>query len=184
MRSNAVRAIRGGCCAYRWLVGGRRRGCWTDEERKVQVVRINMWCGSKRGLASGYHASGPSNRDAPSLAITNLMLHFMTAAAKASDRRHLVLVFFAWKALLFLLPSFCPGPGYDTSALVLTDTSTNRHANIESSSRFDRFILNLFRWDALYFIRAAERGLVFEQEWAFSPAFSRLLSVTGQCEKT
>ena len=119
------------------------------------------------------------------MTITNLVMpHFTMAAAKASDRTQLVLVFFVWKALLFLLPAFCPGPGYDTSALVLTDASTNRHANIEFSSRFDRLVLNLFRWDALYFIRAAERGLVFEQEWAFSPAFSRLLSVTGQCEKT
>jgi hypothetical protein len=54
MRSNAVRAIRGGCCAYRWLVGGRRRGCWTDEDRKVLTWagRVKMWCGRKRGSAN------------------------------------------------------------------------------------------------------------------------------------
>ena len=106
------------------------------------------------------------------------------AATKASDRRRLILGFFAWKALLFLLTAFCPGPGYDSSALILIDASVNRHTNHESSSLLNHFTLNLFRWDALYFIKAAERGLVFEQEWAFSPAFSQLLNVTIQCEKT
>lgn len=104
--------------------------------------------------------------------------------AEAADRRQLVLVFFAWKTLLFLLTAFCPGPGYDTSGFILTDASTSRYANLKSASRFDHLVLNLFRWDALYFVKAAERGLVFEQEWAFSPVFSQLLSVTGRCERT
>ncbi|KAJ4984620.1 mannosyltransferase [Stagonosporopsis vannaccii] len=102
------------------------------------------------------------------------------AVSKTSDRRQLVMVFCAWKALLFMLTAFCPGPGYDTSALILIDSSADRHANVRSSSRFEHGVLNLFRWDALYFAKAAERGLVFEQEWAFSPAFSTLLSVTGR----
>lgn len=101
---------------------------------------------------------------------------------KVSDRRQLVVVFCAWKALLFLLTAFCPGPGYDTSGFILTDASTSRYTNLKSTSRFEHLILNLFRWDALYFVKAAERGLVFEQEWAFSPVFSKLLGVTGRCE--
>jgi phosphatidylinositol glycan class V len=105
------------------------------------------------------------------------------AISKASDQRQLVSVFCAWKILLFCLAAFCPGPGYDTSGLILSDSSINRYANLESSSRFKYFILKLFRWDALYFVKAAERGLAFEQEWAFSPAFSKLLSVMGQCEQ-
>lgn len=76
-----------------------------------------------------------------------------------------------------------PGPGYDTSALILTDASTQRHTNLESSSTLVHLALNLFRWDALYFVKAAERGVVFEQEWAFSPVFSKLLSVTARCER-
>lgn len=106
------------------------------------------------------------------------------AATKVSDRRRLVLGFFAWKALLFLLTAFCPGHGYDSSALILTDASDNRHINHEFSSLLNHLILNLFRWDALYFVKAAERSLVFEQEWAFSPVFSQLLNVTTQCERT
>lgn len=106
------------------------------------------------------------------------------APSKVSDKRQLVLIFCAWKTLLFSLTALCPGPGYDTSGLILTDASTNRYANFEESSRFDRFVLNIFRWDALYFVKAAERGVIFEQEWAFSPAFSWLIGVTGRCEMT
>lgn len=104
------------------------------------------------------------------------------ADSSFSERGQLVLVFSAWKALLFLLTAFCPGPGYDTSGLILADASATRYANLESSNRFDQLALNLFRWDALYFVKAAERGVVFEQEWVFSPMFSRLMSVTGRCE--
>lgn len=92
-------------------------------------------------------------------------------------------MFCAWKALLLCLTALCPGPGYDTSGLILLDSSANRYANLKSSSWFDSLVLSLFRWDALYFVKAAERGLVFEQEWAFSPAFSRLLGVMAQCEQ-
>ena len=145
-----------------------------------------MWCGRKRGLAAGSYtncASGQSNRDAPPSTVTHLVTSRISMAiSKASDRRQLIVVFCTWKALLFLLTAFCPGPGYDTSALILTDASPIRHVNLESSSRFYHFVLNLFRWDALYFVKAAERGLVYEQEWAFSPALSKLLNVTGRCE--
>ncbi|KAF1930047.1 glycosyltransferase family 76 protein [Didymella exigua CBS 183.55] len=102
------------------------------------------------------------------------------AASSSSDKRQLVFVFFAWKALLFCLTALCPGPGYDTSGLILIDSSLDRYTNLKFSSRFDQFVLNLFRWDALYFVKAAERGLMFEQEWAFSPGFSGILNVMGR----
>jgi phosphatidylinositol glycan class V len=105
------------------------------------------------------------------------------AASDASNQRQLVSVFCAWKSLLFGITALCPGPGYDTSGLILLDSTASRYANLNSSSWFNKFVLNLFRWDALYFVKAAERGLVFEQEWAFSPAFSKLMGVMGQCEQ-
>lgn len=103
--------------------------------------------------------------------------------SNASDQRQLLIVFCIWKALLFCLTALCPSPGYDTSGLILLDSSPSRYANLKSSSWFNNFVLNLFRWDALYFVKAAERGLSFEQEWAFSPAFSQLLGIMGQCEQ-
>lgn len=111
------------------------------------------------------------------------------AMAAISDRadigrtRQLVLIFCAWKAFLLLLAALCPGPGYDTSAFILFDNSSTRHGNFNALPRLDRLALNLFRWDALYFVQAAERDKVFEQEWAFSWAYSRGLSILGRCEK-
>lgn len=92
----------------------------------------------------------------------------------------LVLVFFLWKALLLTLAAFCPGPGYDTSSLILIDPSVHRHESFPNSSRLHRLTLNLFRWDALYYVGGAQRGKIHEQEWAFSWAYSWLLGFVGQ----
>jgi hypothetical protein len=46
---------------------------------------------------------------------------------------------------------------------------------------FERLLQTLTRWDAIYFASIAERGYVFEQEWAFGWGFTRLLSFLGTC---
>jgi len=97
--------------------------------------------------------------------------------------KQLAVIFGLWKTLLLVLAAFCPGPGYDTSALILLDPSLQRHSNFNAITRYERFILNLLRWDALYFVKAAERGHVHEQAWAFSWVYSHLLRLTGQCER-
>lgn len=94
----------------------------------------------------------------------------------------LVSLFCLWKSILLTLAAFCPGPGYDTSGLILLDTSVQRHDHFNVSTRFERFVLNLLRWDALYFVKSADRGLIHEQAWAFSGVYSRLLGITGRCE--
>ncbi|KAF2130383.1 glycosyltransferase family 76 protein [Dothidotthia symphoricarpi CBS 119687] len=107
----------------------------------------------------------------------------MAATSERADNgrlRQLVLVFCAWKVLLLLLAAYCPGPGYDTSALISLDNGNNRHDHFDTSPRYYRLALNLFRWDALYFVKGAERAKVHEQEWAFSWAYSRGFSVLGQ----
>jgi phosphatidylinositol glycan class V len=105
-----------------------------------------------------------------------------TVREGGSHTRQLVVVFCLWKTLLLTLAAFCPGPGYDTSALILLHPSANRHNNFSQLSLTDRLTLNLFRWDALYFVKAAERGKIHEQEWAFSWAYSKLLGLVGHCE--
>ena len=92
--------------------------------------------------------------------------------ALRNTTRRLVQVFFAWKAVLFLVAVLSPGPGYDTSALIALNPSQLRHAEANKLSIFDRLSLNLLRWDALYFTKSAQRGYLFEQEWAFSRAYS------------
>ncbi|KAF2116055.1 GPI mannosyltransferase 2 [Lophiotrema nucula] len=88
----------------------------------------------------------------------------------------LIAVFLSWKIILILFAAFSPGPGYDTSSLILLAPSKDRNVHYQSLTSVDRLLLKLFRWDALYFVKAAERGYVHEQEWAFSWAYSRILS--------
>jgi phosphatidylinositol glycan class V len=96
--------------------------------------------------------------------------------------RQLIPIFIAWKTTLLFLAILSPGPGYDTSSLILLNNSTDRHVEVQSSSVVDRLTLNTFRWDALYFVKSAQRGYVHEQEWAFSWAYSYLLNTAARCE--
>jgi hypothetical protein len=98
--------------------------------------------------------------------------------------KRLAVIFLLWKAVLLTFAAFCPGPGYDTSALILLDPSVARHESFSDLTRRQRLTLNLFRWDALYLVKAAERGKVHEQEWAFSWAYAWLLSFAGRCESS
>ena len=77
----------------------------------------------------------------------------------------LTLAFLLWKALLFVVITFCPGPGYDTSTtLIAREGSGLVSSQTESLPQSLKFV----RWDSIYFLHIAEKGYVFEQEWAFS----------------
>jgi hypothetical protein len=122
--------------------------------------------------------TSPSEHDS-----SRVEMKYKIGTSERGRNQQLVLIFCLWKALLLLLAAFCPGPGYDTSSLILIDTSVQRHNNFDNLSRYDRLALNLFHWDAVYFVKAAQRGQVHEQEWAFSGAYSHLLRLTGQCKQ-
>ena len=94
----------------------------------------------------------------------------------------LLLIFSAWKTLLFLVAVLTPGLGYDTSTDLLF-----HHADARLAARLSAddwwshglgHILNrLVRWDAIYFASVAHRGYRHEQEWAFGWGFSSLISI-------
>lgn len=90
--------------------------------------------------------------------------------------------FVIWKLILVLVIITSPGPGYDTSTTLLTSPVPKSGEIRETpASPFKSPLLRLsllkfIRWDAIYFIRIAERGYLFEQEWAFGWGYTRLLS--------
>jgi Mannosyltransferase (PIG-V) len=92
----------------------------------------------------------------------------------------LILLFWAWKALLFAIIVNSPGSGYDTSTTLLPFGVSN---TVERSHipRFSSIFLRFVRWDSIYFVQIAERGYLFEQEWAFGCGYAKLLSLLSFC---
>ncbi|KAH8811991.1 GPI mannosyltransferase 2 [Xylogone sp. PMI_703] len=88
----------------------------------------------------------------------------------------LLLSFVAWKVLLLAIAVASPGLGYDTSTnLFLHDHGTRGHTSLPSAPY--RVVERLTRWDAIYFVKTANRGHVLEQEWAFSWGYARFIAL-------
>ena len=92
-----------------------------------------------------------------------------------NPKRYLALYWAAWKLVFFVLALASPGIGYDTSTDVLLAAQINRQSFHRDSDRFRYGLQKFIRWDAIYFIKIAQRGHFFEQEWAFGWGFTRLL---------
>lgn len=83
----------------------------------------------------------------------------------------LTCIFLAWKAfLLSIAVGSGLSPAYDTSSTLLSTHQATFH-----ESAFD-LATRLTRWDAIYFIRASQRGYLFEQEWAFASGLPTVIS--------
>jgi phosphatidylinositol glycan class V len=107
------------------------------------------------------------------------MMVTVDAAARpsVSYKSHLfrlAALFCAWKALLLVVALASPGPGYDTSTVILFS------ADPESTTIWRHLAVCLTRWDAIYFTVAAHRGKVFEQEYAFSPYWAKTIALVEQ----
>lgn len=103
-------------------------------------------------------------------------------SVETSRSRHLLfisLTFVLWKLLLGVLAYSSPGIGYDTSSSLLEDFE-NYPELIEVPPILQYSVTKLVRWDAIYFAQIAARQYVFEQEWAFSYAFSKIVSTVSQ----
>lgn len=86
----------------------------------------------------------------------------------------LCVCFILWKCLLIAVAVSSPGPGYDTSTTLI-------HGLHAGSQEYDFETIcrslshKLTRWDAIYFVKVAERGYLFEQEWAWGYGWTSLL---------
>lgn len=86
--------------------------------------------------------------------------------------RTLTTVFVAWKAFLLAVAAGSQvGPTYDTSSSLLLAPDEPSGSVFGSS-----LVTRLTSWDAIYFVKSAQRGHLFEQEWAFSSALPNCIS--------
>ncbi|KAK5677133.1 ER membrane glycoprotein subunit of the GPI transamidase complex-like protein [Elasticomyces elasticus] len=98
---------------------------------------------------------------------------------KTSPNR-LLPIFCGWKALLLVIAVASPGVGYDSSTKILFDA---QRGNYDSwfAKVVEYVLLRLTRWDGIYFASAAANNQqVYEQEWAFSWALSRVNSMLAR----
>ena len=105
---------------------------------------------------------------------------------KLSSSRCLVTItatFIAWKTTLLLVASSSPGIGYDTSSSLLEDFLAPAELTVTPFT-LQHFLTKFVRWDAIYFTQIAARQYVFEQEWAFSFAFSKVVCSISRCTFT
>lgn len=92
----------------------------------------------------------------------------------------LVLSFICWKLVLLCIVLTSPGPGYDTSTILLQSNLNLARANPESEWEPASRLRSLVRWDAIFFTQLARRGYLWEQEWAFGWGFTNLVAVTSR----
>lgn len=96
----------------------------------------------------------------------------MPALDHVGHHTTLTLVFVAYKALLLVVAfGSLVGPTYDSSSSLLALDAGPRNLAARLAS-----------WDAIYFVKAAERGYVFEQEWAFGSALPACISFLARRE--
>lgn len=86
---------------------------------------------------------------------------------KLLDLLVLTVIFLGYKAILILICTL-------SSFLYVYDTSTSFVLK-QPENILQQIITSLMRWDNVYFVTLAHRGLLFEQEWAFGPGFPYLV---------
>lgn len=91
----------------------------------------------------------------------------------------LAIVFVLWKSLLLIVAVLSPGPGYDTSTTLIQHMTAAE--NGDGLAGISRLVSHkLTRWDAIYFTKVANRGYVYEQEWAWGLGWTSLVAFVAR----
>ncbi|KIH91243.1 phosphatidylinositol glycan, class V [Sporothrix brasiliensis 5110] len=110
------------------------------------------------------------------------------AAALLNHTQHpywsLAVVFGAWKACLLAIAVLAAsaGPAYDTSGdllqVIASSNGTTPYASSTGGYAIPSggIVSRLTSWDAIYYVEAARRGHVYEQEWAFGAGLPLVVS--------
>lgn len=94
----------------------------------------------------------------------------------------LATVFAAWKLFLLAIAAGSQvGPTYDTSSSLLAPDAAGAGAG--AGGALQGLVTRLTSWDAVYFVKSAQRGYLFEQEWAFSSALPKCISLIIRGER-
>ena len=148
------------------------------EERRGDAFILETWVYTTRG------STGSNARRAPVLQYQKCMMSTVIAWARPLDhpKGFLVLSFITWKLILLCVALASPGPGYDTSTVLL-------HSDLNRAQTKPGFgwepalrLRSLVRWDAIYYTQLARRGYLWEQEWAFGWGFSNLVGGTSRSD--
>ena len=94
--------------------------------------------------------------------------HFGIKLPLAYPKASLAVLYVLWKLFLLLVAIGSPGSGYDTSTSLLPQPQS-------------LLTSKLVRWDAIYYTQIAQRGYVFEQEWAFGWGYTHMLKFLAKC---
>lgn len=95
----------------------------------------------------------------------------LTLSHQLRPLQTLLILFTTWKSLLLLLALLTNlASDYDTSTSLLFAQLYGPNVSLPLLTT------RLTRWDAIYYVRAARHGYVYEQEWAFGAGVSRSIS--------
>ncbi|RYP62476.1 hypothetical protein DL771_009720 [Monosporascus sp. 5C6A] len=146
-----------------WTATSRPNGSYDFVSETVKVVAIAYRSHTKHGLLlfAKYARADYS--------------HMSEYRMPRFDLEHpvqsLVVAFASWKALLLaIVIGSSVGPAYDTSSTLISPVISS-----PNESALD-IATKLTRWDAIYFVQAARRGYLFEQEWAFGGGLPTVIS--------
>lgn len=81
--------------------------------------------------------------------------------------------------MLGLIALLSLGPGYDTSTTLLNLDAISQNISAGTSwpqLAIKSYVQKFIRWDAIYFTQIAQRGYLWEQEWAFGWGYTKFIS--------